>query len=79
MPGLPYGNAVGAIINGEGAAAFRHLIESGRSRELRAVADRTGGYVAYATLAVDSAYRTASVCRAYSWPKTFLHRLDSLN
>lgn len=53
MPNLPYGNAVGAIVNGEGAAAFRHLIESGRSRELRAVADRTGGYVAYATLAVD--------------------------
>ncbi|MDQ2907720.1 MAG: amidase [Candidatus Eremiobacteraeota bacterium] len=53
MPDLPYGTAVGAIVNGEGASAFRHLIESGRSRELRAVADRTGGYVAYATLAVD--------------------------
>ncbi len=37
----------------EGAAAFRGLIESGKSRELRAVADRTGGYVAYATPAVD--------------------------
>ncbi len=53
MPDLPFGAAVGTIVNAEGAAAFRGLIESGRSRELRAVADRTGGYVAYATLAVD--------------------------
>jgi aspartyl-tRNA(Asn)/glutamyl-tRNA(Gln) amidotransferase subunit A len=53
LPDLPYASAVGAIVNAEGAAAFRDLIESGKSRELRAVADRTGGYVAYATLAVD--------------------------
>ncbi len=53
LPDLPYGAAVGTIVNAEGAAAFRDLIESGRSRELAAVSDRTGGYVAYATLAVD--------------------------
>ncbi len=53
LPDLPYGNAVGAIVNGEGASAFRALIESGRLHDLRAVSDRTGGYVAYATLAVD--------------------------
>ena len=53
LPDLPYGSAVGTIVNAEGAAAFRELIESGRSRELRAAADRTGGYVAYTTLAVD--------------------------
>ncbi len=53
LPELPYEPAVNAIVNAEGAAAFRDLIESGRSRELQAVDDRTGGYIAYATLAVD--------------------------
>jgi aspartyl-tRNA(Asn)/glutamyl-tRNA(Gln) amidotransferase subunit A len=53
VPRLPYGAAVGVIVRAEGAAAFRDLIESGRARELRAVDDRTGGYAAYATLAVD--------------------------
>ncbi len=53
LPDLPYGAAVDVIVNAEGAAAFRELIESGRSRELQSVDDRTGGYAAYATLAVD--------------------------
>lgn len=53
LPELPFDAAVGTIVNAEGAAAFRELIESGRSRELRSVDDRTGGYVSYATLAVD--------------------------
>lgn len=53
LPDLPYDAAVGTIVNAEGAAAFRDLIESGRARELRSLEDRTGGYVAYATLAVD--------------------------
>jgi len=53
LPDLPYGAAVGTIVNAEGAAAFRSLIESGRARELQAKDDRTGGYAAYATPAVD--------------------------
>jgi aspartyl-tRNA(Asn)/glutamyl-tRNA(Gln) amidotransferase subunit A len=53
VPKLPYGAAVETIVRAEGAAAFRDLIESGRARELRAVDDRTGGYVGYATPAVD--------------------------
>jgi len=53
LPALPYGAAVGTIVNAEGAAAFRELIESGRSRELQQKDDRYGGYVAYATPAVD--------------------------
>ena len=53
LPKLPYGPAVGTIVNAEGAAAFRDLIESGRSRELQQKDDRLGGYVAYATAAVD--------------------------
>ncbi len=53
LPEHPYGPAVGTIVKAEGAAAFRGLIESGRARELTATDDRTGGYVAYATLAVD--------------------------
>jgi aspartyl-tRNA(Asn)/glutamyl-tRNA(Gln) amidotransferase subunit A len=53
LPDLPYGAAVGTIVNAEGAAAFRDLIESGRSRELQQKDDKYGGYVAYATPAVD--------------------------
>jgi len=53
LPNFPYDAAVDTIVNAEGAAAFRELIESGRARELRSVDDRTGGYIAYATLAVD--------------------------
>jgi aspartyl-tRNA(Asn)/glutamyl-tRNA(Gln) amidotransferase subunit A len=53
LPDLPYSAAVGTIVNAEGAAAFRELIESGKSRTLRQKDDRYGGYVAYATPAVD--------------------------
>jgi aspartyl-tRNA(Asn)/glutamyl-tRNA(Gln) amidotransferase subunit A len=53
LPNLPYGAAVGTIVNAEGAAAFRDLIESGRSRMLQQKDDRLGGYIGYATLAVD--------------------------
>jgi aspartyl-tRNA(Asn)/glutamyl-tRNA(Gln) amidotransferase subunit A len=53
LPDLPYGAAIGTIVNAEGAAAFRGLIESGKSRELRSKDDQLGGYVAYATPAVD--------------------------
>lgn len=53
LPDLPYGAAVQTILNAEGASAFRDLIESGKSRTLRQKDDRFGGYVAYATPAVD--------------------------
>lgn len=53
LPDLPYGAVIGALINGECAAAFRDLIESGRARELQSPDDRIGGYMQYATLAVD--------------------------
>ncbi|GAC1414146.1 MAG: hypothetical protein NVSMB64_24350 [Candidatus Velthaea sp.] len=53
LPKLPYGAAVGTIVNAEGAAAFRDLIESGKSRQLQQKDDKVGGYVAYATPAVD--------------------------
>jgi aspartyl-tRNA(Asn)/glutamyl-tRNA(Gln) amidotransferase subunit A len=53
LPDLPYSAAVGTIVNAEGASAFRDLIESGKSRTLRQKDDRYGGYVAYATPAVD--------------------------
>jgi aspartyl-tRNA(Asn)/glutamyl-tRNA(Gln) amidotransferase subunit A len=53
LPSGPYGAVFGAIFNGECAAAFRDLIESGRSRELRSVDDRIGGYQVYGALAVD--------------------------
>jgi aspartyl-tRNA(Asn)/glutamyl-tRNA(Gln) amidotransferase subunit A len=53
LPSGPYGAVFGAIFNGECAAAFRDLIESGRSRELQSVDDRIGGYQVYGALAVD--------------------------
>jgi aspartyl-tRNA(Asn)/glutamyl-tRNA(Gln) amidotransferase subunit A len=53
LPAFPYDEAVGTIVDAEGAAAFRDLIESGHSRKLRAAPDRLGGYSGYATLAVD--------------------------
>jgi aspartyl-tRNA(Asn)/glutamyl-tRNA(Gln) amidotransferase subunit A len=53
LPKGPYGDVFNAIFNGECAAAFRDLIESGRSRELQSVDDRIGGYQVYGSLAVD--------------------------
>ncbi|MFN2449952.1 MAG: amidase, partial [Candidatus Baltobacteraceae bacterium] len=53
LPKGPYGAVFGAVFNGECAAAFRDLIESGRARELQSVDDRIGGYQVYASLAVD--------------------------
>jgi aspartyl-tRNA(Asn)/glutamyl-tRNA(Gln) amidotransferase subunit A len=53
LPKGPYGAVFGAIFNGDCAAAFRDLIESGRSRELQSVDDRIGGYQVYGALAVD--------------------------
>ncbi len=53
LPKLPYDAVITALLNGECASAFRELIESGRSRELQCPADQIGGYVLYATSAVD--------------------------
>jgi aspartyl-tRNA(Asn)/glutamyl-tRNA(Gln) amidotransferase subunit A len=53
LPPGPWEPAVDVIVNAEGAAAFRDLIESGKARELRNADDKLGGYVAYGTLAVD--------------------------
>jgi aspartyl-tRNA(Asn)/glutamyl-tRNA(Gln) amidotransferase subunit A len=53
QPDFDYNDVFNALLNGECAAAFRDLIESGRSRELRSPEDRIGGYQQYATLAVD--------------------------
>lgn len=52
-PDLPWGPAVGTIVGVEGAAAFRELLESGEVAKLRCPADRTGGYSALLTPAVD--------------------------
>jgi aspartyl-tRNA(Asn)/glutamyl-tRNA(Gln) amidotransferase subunit A len=53
FPDLPWGPAVGIIVDAEGASAFREFIEGGGTRKLRAVADRVGAYSAIMTLAVD--------------------------
>jgi aspartyl-tRNA(Asn)/glutamyl-tRNA(Gln) amidotransferase subunit A len=53
FPDFPYGPAVGIIVDAEGGAAFRGLIESGGTRKLRAASDRVGGYQMMMTLAPD--------------------------
>jgi aspartyl-tRNA(Asn)/glutamyl-tRNA(Gln) amidotransferase subunit A len=53
FPDLPFGPVVSTIIQAEGASAFRELIESGRTTELRAANDRWGGQAMSTVLAVD--------------------------
>ncbi|MFL6281812.1 MAG: amidase [Pyrinomonadaceae bacterium] len=53
LPKFPYGPAVGAIVDAEGASAFRELIESGRVSELASPEGRIGGYAASLVTAVD--------------------------
>jgi aspartyl-tRNA(Asn)/glutamyl-tRNA(Gln) amidotransferase subunit A len=53
FPDLPFREAAGVIVDAEGAAAFRDLIESGKTKHLRAAADRVGGYAMVMTRAAD--------------------------
>jgi len=53
LPDLPYREAVGVIVDAEGASAFRDLIESGRVKQLRDASDRVGGFAMIMTRAVD--------------------------
>ncbi len=53
LPDYPYSAAVGTIVDAEGAAAFRELIESGRVGELASPEGRVGGYAASLVTAVD--------------------------
>jgi aspartyl-tRNA(Asn)/glutamyl-tRNA(Gln) amidotransferase subunit A len=53
LPNLPFGSVVNVVIEAEGACAFRGLIESGRTRELRTAAMHPAACAASATLAVD--------------------------
>ncbi|HEY0077350.1 MAG TPA: amidase [Pyrinomonadaceae bacterium] len=53
LPDFPYGQAVGTIVDAEGASAFRDLIESGRVRELASPEGRVGGFAASLVTAVD--------------------------
>jgi aspartyl-tRNA(Asn)/glutamyl-tRNA(Gln) amidotransferase subunit A len=53
LPDYPYGAAVGTIVDAEGAAAFRDLIESGGVQKLASPEGRIGGYSASLVTAVD--------------------------
>jgi aspartyl-tRNA(Asn)/glutamyl-tRNA(Gln) amidotransferase subunit A len=53
FPDLPYRDAVGVIVDAEGASAFRDLIESGKVKRLRDATDRVGGYAMMMTRAAD--------------------------
>ncbi len=52
FPDFP-GQVVGIIVNAEGGAAFRELIESGKLSQLANAQGRVGGYTAMLTPAVD--------------------------
>jgi aspartyl-tRNA(Asn)/glutamyl-tRNA(Gln) amidotransferase subunit A len=52
-PDMPYGPTISIIVDAEGASAFEDILVDGRAKQLRAVADRTGGYASAATLAID--------------------------
>jgi Asp-tRNA(Asn)/Glu-tRNA(Gln) amidotransferase A subunit family amidase len=53
FPDLPYREAVSTIVDAEGGAALRDLIESGQAKQLRDAADRVGGYAMLMTRAAD--------------------------
>jgi aspartyl-tRNA(Asn)/glutamyl-tRNA(Gln) amidotransferase subunit A len=78
FPDLPYREAVGVIVDAEGAAAFRDLIESGRVKQLRDPADRVGGYAMLMTRAADyvDAMRSRVAMRAQL--DALLARYDAL-
>jgi aspartyl-tRNA(Asn)/glutamyl-tRNA(Gln) amidotransferase subunit A len=52
-PDMPYSPTVGIIVDAEGASAFEDIIRDGRAKQLRVAADRIGGFMNAATLAVD--------------------------
>jgi aspartyl-tRNA(Asn)/glutamyl-tRNA(Gln) amidotransferase subunit A len=78
FPDLPYREAVGVIVDAEGAAAFRDLIESGKVKQLRDAADRVGGYAMMMTRAADyvDAQRSRVAMRAEL--DALLSRYDAL-
>jgi aspartyl-tRNA(Asn)/glutamyl-tRNA(Gln) amidotransferase subunit A len=53
FPDMPFGPVVSTLIHAEAASCFRELLDSGRAAQLRAPADRHGGYHGAAILAVD--------------------------
>ena len=53
LPDFPYGPAVGTIVSGEGASAFREQIESGQMQQLASPEGRFGCYGASLVTAVD--------------------------
>jgi aspartyl-tRNA(Asn)/glutamyl-tRNA(Gln) amidotransferase subunit A len=78
FPELPYREAVSLIVDAEGGAALRELIESGRVKQLKAAADRVGGFAMLATRAADyiDALRARVAMRAQL--DALLSRYDAL-
>ena len=53
FPDFPYDAAVGVLVSGDAASAFRGLIESGAVRQLQDRSDRVGGFASMMTRAAD--------------------------
>jgi aspartyl-tRNA(Asn)/glutamyl-tRNA(Gln) amidotransferase subunit A len=79
FPDLPYREAVSLIVDAEGAAAFRGLIESGKVKGLRDAADRVGGYAMLMTRAADyvDAEGAAASRRPFTFPLSIRPRTTS--
>jgi aspartyl-tRNA(Asn)/glutamyl-tRNA(Gln) amidotransferase subunit A len=78
FPDLPYREAVGLIVDAEGGAALRDLIESGKVKALRDPADRTGGFAMLATRAADYIDAQRARVRMQAELEHLLSRFDAV-
>lgn len=78
LPEHSYGLLVGTIINAEGAAALRDLIETGKMRELKTPEMHTAGHAAATTLAVDYLQAMRLRVRAMRALENLLDKYDAL-
>jgi hypothetical protein len=69
---------VGLIVDAEGGAALRDLIESGKVKALRDPADRTGGFAMLATRAADYIDAQRARVRMQAELEHLLSRFDAV-
>jgi aspartyl-tRNA(Asn)/glutamyl-tRNA(Gln) amidotransferase subunit A len=78
FPDLPYQEAVGLIVDAEGGAALRELIESGKVKALRDASDRVGGFAMLATRAADYIDALRARVRMQAELESLLSRYDAV-
>jgi aspartyl-tRNA(Asn)/glutamyl-tRNA(Gln) amidotransferase subunit A len=78
FPDLPYREAAGLIVDAEGGAALRDLIESGKVAGLRDATDRWGGFAMLATRAADYIDAQRARVRMQAELERLLARFDAV-